>query len=319
MHFAVTACMRNEAMFLLEWIAYQRLIGFRTIIIVTNDCTDGTDEICDQIAAVDPDFVHVRSVLAPGEKPQIRGMEQVFALPVLKEIDYLLHCDADEFIQIDCYDGSLEGLIDTAGRPDCVALVWRPFGDAGLKRWEGGLVTEKCQFAAQRLRPAFLVHKSLFRPRSFGAANAHMPKAPTQARVTVANTLGERMPARSMFNPKHARFRRTPFEAFTWQNAYIRHYAIRSEDTFLMKNLRGDAMLRETDRYCLNSKFWRRNNKNDVLQPLRGDLLQKLKERVADLRRIGSVASIEAQALHDFQQLRKTHLTAERIAELTVS
>jgi glycosyltransferase involved in cell wall biosynthesis len=310
--------MRNEAIFALEWIAHQRICGFRTIIVVTNDCTDGTDTICDEIAKADPNFIHIRSQLEPRDPPQIKGMEQVFKLPVLKSIDYLLHCDADEFLNINCGAGRLDDLIDTVGDHDCIALAWRPFGDSGNKKWEGGLVVEKCQRAAARIRPAFLMHKSMFKPARFGAAHAHMPKKPIAADIDVVNAAGEALPTQALFHARHARYRGTPFEKFTWHNAYINHYAIRSEDTFLMKNLRGDAMLRDTQRYHLNSKFWRRNNKNNVVVPVNNERLAQIKENIHHLRQIGQIKAIEERALEDFKETRDAFLTPEMIDKLTL-
>ena len=45
----VLSCMRNEGMFLLEWIAYYRVIGFEKAVVVTNNCTDGTDLMLDRL------------------------------------------------------------------------------------------------------------------------------------------------------------------------------------------------------------------------------------------------------------------------------
>ena len=39
----IVACMRNEALFLVEWVAHHLAVGFDRIIVFTNDCDDGTD------------------------------------------------------------------------------------------------------------------------------------------------------------------------------------------------------------------------------------------------------------------------------------
>jgi hypothetical protein len=44
--------MRNEAPFLLEWIAYHQHIGVTDYLIYTNDCEDGTDFLLDRLAAL---------------------------------------------------------------------------------------------------------------------------------------------------------------------------------------------------------------------------------------------------------------------------
>ncbi len=40
---AVAACMRNEGIFILEWLAHYTALGFDEIIVVTNDCVDHSD------------------------------------------------------------------------------------------------------------------------------------------------------------------------------------------------------------------------------------------------------------------------------------
>ena len=39
----IVACMRNEALFTVEWVAHHLAVGFDKIVIFTNDCDDGTD------------------------------------------------------------------------------------------------------------------------------------------------------------------------------------------------------------------------------------------------------------------------------------
>ena len=40
---------KNEGAFLLEWIAYHKSIGFTDIVILSNDCEDGSDEMLDHL------------------------------------------------------------------------------------------------------------------------------------------------------------------------------------------------------------------------------------------------------------------------------
>ncbi len=47
----LVSAMRNEGPFLLEWIAYHRVIGVDRIVVVSNGSTDGSDELCTALAA----------------------------------------------------------------------------------------------------------------------------------------------------------------------------------------------------------------------------------------------------------------------------
>ena len=41
----IVACMRDEALFVVEWVAHHLAVGFDRIIVYTNDCSDGTDRL----------------------------------------------------------------------------------------------------------------------------------------------------------------------------------------------------------------------------------------------------------------------------------
>lgn len=311
--YAVVCCMRNEAIFLLEWLAYQLVVGFDTVAVITNDCTDGTDLILDEIADRDDRVLHIRNRIAPGEAPQVAGMRLAMAAPRLREADYLLHCDADEFLHVARGAGRVEDLMQPLGDVDCVALAWRPFGDNGHRKWPGGLVLENCTRADNRPHSAAVLHKSIFRPTRFARAIEHMPKDPVSADVRLVNARGEALEARSLSHPTHARFRGMGVKQITWTPACIHHYAIRSEDVFLMKNDRGDGMALETRKYFINSQFWRRCNRNSVEVPEAQQHIVALRRVLDELRAPKRVARLEAQAFEAFCRRRDALLVPEQI------
>jgi len=44
--------LRNEASFLLEWLAHHRAVGFTDFLVLSNDCDDGTDRMLDRLEAL---------------------------------------------------------------------------------------------------------------------------------------------------------------------------------------------------------------------------------------------------------------------------
>jgi hypothetical protein len=317
--FAAVACMRNEAIFVLEWLAHHILTGFGTVAVVTNDCDDGTDELVARLAAADARILHLPNEVPPGEAPQVSGMRAALADARLGAADYLLHCDADEFLHVSCGTGRVADLLQRLGNPDCVAIAWRPFGDSGLHRWTGGLVTETFALADSHPRPATALHKSLFRPARFGRAIDHMPKDPVSPDIRLVNTRGDAMNPRSLFHSTHARFRRNDAALLTWENACIHHYAIRSTDVFLMKNLRGDGMALDRPKYRLNSTFHRRYNRNLVPVPEARRMAEATRRLVEEFRTFPKIADLERQAYVRFAEARDRHLTPDRIAHWTQS
>lgn len=262
---AIAACMRNEGQFLLEWVAYHRAIGFDRVFVATNDCSDGTDTMLDRLAEIDA-VHHIRNDVPPGTAPQVAGMSRILAHPAMAGIDWLLHCDADEFLDVTVGTGRVADLtaaISPADDPaDVIALCWQPMGSGGLKDWPGGSVIETFTRTARNARRDSERHKSLFRPALFAAAIDHMPKSPRRDSLMLKDSAGTRLNPRALFHPTHSQFRRNGDIPLTWANARIRHYAVKSEDIFLMKNIRGDGMGIASDKYHLGSLFWKRGDRN---------------------------------------------------------
>lgn len=320
--YAVACCMRNEAIFLLEWVAYQFAVGFDLVVVVTNDCTDGTDQMLDLLAASDDRIVHIRNQIAPGEAPQVAGMRLVLADARVQGAAYLLHCDADEFLHVSVGAGCVDDLLRAIARvtpdaPDCIALAWRPFGDAGNLRWDGGSVIEACPMADNRPRKATVLHKSMFRPDRFEKAIDHMPKAPLAEDVRLVNAAGAAMDPAPFWREKNARYTGLDDALITWQNACIHHYAIRSRDVFLMKNDRGDGMGLTSRKYFVNSVFWTRYNRNAVAVPEARQHLPAVLRIMAEFRAQRPVARLERAALDAFAAHRDAVLTPGQIADWT--
>lgn len=56
------ACMRDEALFVVEWVAHHLAAGFDRIIVYTNDCSDGTDKLLEAMSR----FMPVEHTTIPG-------------------------------------------------------------------------------------------------------------------------------------------------------------------------------------------------------------------------------------------------------------
>ncbi len=49
MKITAITCVKNEGPFLLEWIAFNRVIGVTDFLFYSNDCDDGTDKLLDAL------------------------------------------------------------------------------------------------------------------------------------------------------------------------------------------------------------------------------------------------------------------------------
>lgn len=312
---ALAACMRNEGIFVLEWLAHHRLLGFDEVIVVTNDCTDGSDVLLDALQEKGL-VTHIRQSVPEGKAPQDNGMDLALDRVRDRGLTHLLHIDSDEFLVL--LEGTLEDLMARTAQADVIAVPWRAFGDSGVTDWvPGDLVTERNIRAERAPVPRETKTKCLFRVASFARATDHNPLEPMVDDPIVMTPDGELLDNRTLYNAKSARFR-PHYVAARPKTAQLWHYAIRSEDCFLMKNARGDGQRKEgSAKYHLNSPWHRAANRNDVEERRLAGRAPALRETLADWRADPRIAEAERACQAWFGAERARVLTPETRAAWT--
>ncbi len=164
--------MRNEALFVVEWVAHHLAIGFDRIVVFTNDCEDGTDRLLDLLGQEAPVEHHPNPGPYAEGTIQKQALHLAYALDHVRQADWVLHIDADEFVNVTAGRRRIGDLVALYPGADAIALMWRHFGSAGKTRWEGGSVVESFTLCEGRLPQIGsddpVGYKTLFRPRAFG-------------------------------------------------------------------------------------------------------------------------------------------------------
>ena len=309
----LVTCMKDEGIFLLEWVAYHRAIGFDAVVVNTNNCTDGTDAICDRLAELGL-IEHVENVVPEGGNPQATAMARLLARKDIRARDWLLHIDADEFLAVSAGEGRVADLIDTIPPDaDVVALHWRSFGNGEALEWEPGNVVETWTRTTAKPTLRLERHKSMFRPARFRAAIDHMPKEPVSLPVTVVNSAGAAMPSKSISHPTRAAYR-AGYALATWENACIHHYALKTQDVFRLKGVRGHGTGASNPKYEIGGKFWRRNRGRGMTDLTALRHLEEMKGILADMRGDARIAELESAARDWFLDRRKAMYERDRAA-----
>lgn len=310
---SVLCCMRNEGMFVVEWVAYYRALGVDNILVFTNNCTDGSDRLLTRLAELGY-LHHFDNVPEPGVSPQDSAGRLAMAMPIVQNSDWLLHIDADEFVDVFVGEGSIKDLVRTVGQEaDVIALLWKCLGHNGIERWDGGSVLQ--QFTRSQGRPMrrAVHHKSMFRPSKFSVCANHMPKKPLISEIRLVNTAGERMNPSMIHHRVKCRYK-AKFDQLTFKNAAINHYAVKSPDLFLMKNDRGDGQGVQHEKYFLNSKLHRRYDRNEADDPAILRRWPQIEALMTEMRADPEVRRLEDEALAAYRERRDRVLTPEQIA-----
>jgi len=281
-HLAIL-CVRNEAAFLLEWLAHHRAVGFTDFLVFSNDCQDGTDTMLDRLETLG----HLTHV--PNDGPYDKGGIQFTALkaaakhPLTRQADWILPLDVDEFVNIHTGDHTLSAL--HAALPDATAitLTWRLFGFSGQVRYQDTPVTDtftRCAPAVMHWPWRAAMFKTLYKnDGTYRKPGVHRPRDPDDAKLPDARWFDSH--GRAL--PPQFRTARI-FSTYGRDNyglAQLNHYPLGAAESYVLKAARGRAV-HEAD--TLGLDYWvERNFNTDTdtsisnLAPARNSALAQLK------------------------------------------
>ncbi|SFG30528.1 glycosyltransferase family 2 protein [Sulfitobacter dubius] len=257
----IVGCMKNEAPYILEWVAYHRTVGFDNFLIYTNDCTDGTDAVLGRLQEMGI-LQHRNNNDWKGNSPQQHALNQALKEPLIRDADWIAHIDVDEFVNIRTGNGRLENFFAAAPDATNVAMTWRLFGHNGVPALSEAPVIGQFDHCAPSFCPkphTAWGFKTMF--RNIGAyekLSCHRPNKLDDARaerVKWVNGAGRDMTRDALRNGW-----RSSKSNIGYDLLQLNHYALRSADSFLVKRQRGRAL--HVDR-SIGINYWIRMDWND--------------------------------------------------------
>lgn len=257
----IVGCMKNEAPYILEWVAYHRAVGYDNFLIYTNDCTDGTDAVLGRLQEMGI-LQHRNNDDWKGNSPQQHALNQALKEPLIRDADWIAHIDVDEFVNIRTGNGRLEDFFAAAPDATNVAMTWRLFGHNGVTALSEAPVISQFDHCAPSFCPkphTAWGFKTMF--RNIGAyekLSCHRPNKLNDARaerVKWVNGAGRDMTRDALRNGW-----RSSKSNIGYDLLQLNHYALRSADSFLIKRQRGRAL--HVDR-SIGINYWIRMDWND--------------------------------------------------------
>lgn len=262
MRITAVTCVKNEGPFLLEWIAFNRLIGVTDHLFYSNDCTDGTDRLLDALARRGG-VTHLPNP-AEGRNYQMEALKAAKDHPAVTGADWVWIADVDEFLNIHTGDHTIPALIAACGDPQAISINFQFFANDGVDGFEDRPVIE--QFTRSHNPDLWCGEqavevKSLMR-RDFPLQyfGAHRPffkgKMPPRKRPRWTDASGRPVPHKFLVAANPRRIRRFPARGAR-DFATLNHYALRSLDSYLVKNDRGDV---NRENRAFDDTYWRERN-----------------------------------------------------------
>lgn len=260
---AIVTTMKNEGPFILEWLAYHRAIGVSDFLVYTNDCTDGTDTFLQLLMA--KGYVEWREnpYQTSGMKPQHAALDAANTEPLIRDADWVLCMDVDEYIAVHVGDGTLASLYSAVPDANMISLTWRLFGNDDVHEYRDAFITQIFNRAAREF--ANKPHqawgfKTLFKNTgAFKKLGVHRPKGlrpHALNQINWVNGSGKPMPESQWRNAW-----RSNSDTFGYEMVSLNHYAVRSAESFLVKRDRGRVNHVDRDQ---GMAYWFRMNHNCV-------------------------------------------------------
>jgi hypothetical protein len=243
---------KNEAPYLVEWIAYYRTLGFDEVIVYENNSDDNSADLLRKLAAAGK-VIHRPWTLGRNESPQITAYTDAFQRA---RTDWMLFVDADEFLVLHNAATVNEFLAPLDARPEVtsIGVNWRIFGDSHQAESDGRPVTERFILAAE---PDFVVNSHL---KSFTRVNAlrnmvHMHACDTTGQMVHPSGKPLTMPHWGLS------------ETIELNVAQVNHYYTKTLAEYQKKKQRGQGGAGENNpelKYWYNDESFVGHNRNDV-------------------------------------------------------
>lgn len=293
MRFLAILTVRNEGAFLLEWLAHHRAVGFTDFLVFSNNCQDGTDAILDRLDQLG-ELSHVRNDGPYGKGGiQFTAMKLADKHPLMRQADWVMALDVDEFVTIKTGDGSLTDLLAALPDADAVTLTWRLFGSSDILRYEDKPVTEQFRRCAPEVMHwpwRASMFKTLYRNNgTYRKTGVHRPRDAKDAEQLErfrwfdceGRELGQAFKTRRLFSN---------YGRKNYGLAQLNHYPLGAMESYILKADRGRAVHSD---HMLGMDYWVERNFNtdqddtiDRYGPTRRDTETRLLQdsTLADLR-----------------------------------
>lgn len=292
---AVT-CVKNEGPFLLEWIAFNRVIGVRDFLFYSNDCSDGTDHLLDRLQ--DHGIVTHLPNPASNRNYQMQALKDARRHAVVQKADWVWIADVDEFLNIHVGDHSIPALIAACGNPQAISVNFQFFANGAVHDFVDAPIIAQFPYSHNpdiwAAETAIEVKTLVRQDFPLGYYGAHRPfhdESKDQPQWTDGSGRPVPLPFRSAANKR--RIRAFPARGAR-RYATLNHYALRALDSYLVKNDRGDV---NRAHRAFDDSYWQ--DRNDAAW--RDDsilrYLPAVKAEMARLSALPGVADLHAQAV----------------------
>jgi glycosyltransferase involved in cell wall biosynthesis len=250
-----TVCMiaKDEAPYLVEWLAHYIALGFDHVVVYDNASSDGSAALLQAAAARYTQVEYRAWPDRPGEAPQLGAYQDATARC---STGWIAFFDADELLVLKQHDTIAGFLARYPADAGAVLVNWLMFGSAGETAYRDELQATRFRMAARNTtvsKNQFV--KSIARADAIEQVRTHCPDLRPGAHTYDADGQPvELLVAAKTAKPAHA-------------VAQLNHYIVRSREEYADKQRRGTPAVPgdSTSKFAYrDEKFWLDHDTNHV-------------------------------------------------------
>lgn len=222
---AVCIIVKNEAPYLLEWMAYYLALGFDRLVIYDNESTDNTRQIIQNARINDERIEYIYWQDIKGYSPQLTAYNDA-----IKRIDteWIAFFDIDEFLVLKDHKNINEFLAGFDMETTAIAISWFMFGSSGYELYSNDLVIRRFTKCPNPKFPNNSFIKTIARRDAIKYMEIHTAEL-TRGMYRKAN--GDPVVILD--------YMLTPVPCH--DAAQLNHYVLKSKEEYLKKRMRGDG------------------------------------------------------------------------------
>jgi hypothetical protein len=248
----ICAIIKNECDYIIEWLAYHRVMGIRNFYIADNDSDDGSSELLMSLHHAGL-IERVYFPTVEGQAPQLPSYRKLLS-HCGNKVDFLAIIDADEFI-VPTANNRITAVVERLGSlPDvgAIGVNWCVYGSSGKRKKEDGLVIKRFKYHSRMMEGVNRHIKSIVKTSCIEGFIT--PHRCSLMRGKYINTQGEEL----VFNKK---LRGGLTEKVNWNELRINHYVVKSWEEFKEKKQpRGRA----STQLIRNDSFFEQHDLNHI-------------------------------------------------------
>jgi hypothetical protein len=253
--FALATSVRNEGPWLLEWISHYKRLKFEPIIIVYNDCDDGSEELLKYLHEIG-EIIAIKNVVSQDVSPQKKAFNAVLHLvAAAATCEWISFLDADEFIvPLVSRDAQISKVVEKVlskavekglSNEDIGAILihWRWFASPLQYEWTKNTVGQRFRYRTDNEHVKSISRTS----RIWSMSKVHVPTLawPSDA----VNSSGDRSILVEVISPP------------CYGAAQLNHYFAKSFQEFALKKVRGrGAVNRGSEQRSFDNFLWGSQN-----------------------------------------------------------